>query len=131
MNLGMTLYVKNSLEAVEVYQKAFGLTLKEYAKFPDGTYLHAPLYKEDKEIFAICEADCGDLVKAIHSAASNKIVPIASHGINFDSEEELRNAYDILKEDGVVIRPLGSLPWDKCSADIVDKYGVCWYLVKW
>lgn len=131
MKIGMTLFVKNSLEAVELYQKAFGLTLREYAKFPDGTYMHAPLYRDNQEIFAICEADSGDLVKTIHNAASRNIVPIASHGIDFDTEEEVKKAYEILKEEGVVIRPLGQLPWDTCSADIVDKFGVCWYLLKW
>jgi len=64
-------------------------------------------------------------------AASDKVVPIASHGIDFDTEEELKKAYELLIEEGVVIRPLGKLPWDTLSADIVDKFGVCWYLLKW
>lgn len=131
MNLGMTLYLKNSLEAVELYQEAFGLTLGEYAKFPDGTYMHAPLLKDGKEIFAVCESPNCNIVNVIHEAASNKVVPIASHGIDFDTEDEVKKAYEMLKEEGVIIRPLGPLPWDTCSADIVDKFGACWYLIKW
>lgn len=132
MKLGMTLYIQNTIEAVELYKKAFGLTLGEgYAKFPDGTYMHAPMCKNGQEIFALSEAPTGSLVRSIHETASDKVVPIASHGIEFDTEEELKKAYELLIEEGVVIRPLGKLPWDTLSADIVDKFGVCWYLLKW
>lgn len=132
MKLGMTLYIQNSNEAVELYKEAFGFTLgDDNVKFPDGTYMHAPLCKDGEEIFAISEAPNGALVKAIHETASNKIIPIASHGIDFDTEEELKKAYEILTKEGIIIRPLGPLPWDTCSADIVDKFGVCWYLLKW
>ena len=61
---------------------------------------------------------------------SSKVVPIASHGIDFDTEEELKKAYELLIEGGMIIRPLGPLLWDALSADIVDKFGVCWYLLK-
>lgn len=93
--------------------------------------MHAPLYRNGAEIFAVCESQSEKLKKVILETAANKIIPIASHGIDFDTEEQIKKAYEMLKEEGVVIRPLGPLPWDTCSADIVDKFGVCWYLVKW
>lgn len=34
----------------------------------------------------------------------------------------------MLKEEGVVHRPLGPLLRDQYNADVVDKYGVYWYL---
>jgi uncharacterized glyoxalase superfamily protein PhnB len=33
-----------------------------------------------------------------------------------------------LAKEGRVLRPLGALPWTPRSADVVDRYGVCWYL---
>ena len=38
MQTGMTLYINHTLEAVELYQEAFGLSLGYNEKFPDGTY---------------------------------------------------------------------------------------------
>lgn len=29
---------------------------------------------------------------------------------------------------GVVLEPIGELPWSKCCATIIDKYGVCWWI---
>jgi len=51
-----------------------------------------------------------------------------SYGINFAHEAETRKAYDMLASEGHVLRPLGPLPWNACCADVVDKYGVYWYI---
>ncbi|HJD23378.1 MAG TPA: VOC family protein [Firmicutes bacterium] len=131
MMLGMTLYIKNSLEAVELYQEALGLTLgEEYVKFPDGTYMHAPMYRNGQFLFAVCESTNEALVRTVKETASQNIMPIASHGLDFDTVEEVEKAFELLSKEGVVIRPLGKLPWDTISTDLVDKFGVCWYLMK-
>ena len=46
MNLGATLYVKNSVEAVEFYIEAFRMILGYNAKNSDGSFLHAELLGE-------------------------------------------------------------------------------------
>ncbi len=51
-----------------------------------------------------------------------------SYGINLDNNEELDHAFKTLSNGGHVLRELGSLPWSPASADLVDKYGVCWYI---
>lgn len=128
MELGMTLYIKNTLEAVEFYKEAFGMTLGYNEKFPDGTYMHAELQKDGKTVFAVSEAENGELVAAMHEMLEKGISPTTSCGIGFGTEEEVRKAYDMLSAEGVVRRPLGSLPWSACSADVLDKYGVYWYI---
>lgn len=40
MKLGATLYIKNTVEAVEFYKEAFGMTLGYNERFPDGTFMH-------------------------------------------------------------------------------------------
>lgn len=45
MNLGATLYIKNTIEAVEFYKEAFGMTLGYNEKFPDGTPIYMQNYK--------------------------------------------------------------------------------------
>ncbi len=65
MNLGATLYVKNSIEAVEFYIEAFGMTLGYHAKNSDGSFLHAELLKGGKPIFAVSENNDEEIVRSM------------------------------------------------------------------
>ncbi|MBM6667985.1 VOC family protein [Lacrimispora saccharolytica] len=128
MQTGMTLYINHTLEAVEFYQEAFGLSLGYNEKFPDGTYMHAELQKNGVNVFAVSESKNNALVSAVHEFAKRGVSPTTSIGLKFDTEDEIKRAYDMLITEGVVCRPLGPLPWSVCSADVLDKYGVYWYL---
>jgi PhnB protein len=124
MNLGATLYVKNSVEAVEFYIEAFKMTLGYNVKNSDGSFLHAELLKGEESIFAVSENNDEEIVRSMLASKQ----PTMSYGINLINDDELYQAYKILVEGGHILRELGSLPWSPCSADIVDKYGVCWYI---
>ncbi|MCL2351362.1 MAG: VOC family protein [Firmicutes bacterium] len=130
MRLGATLYVKNSIEAVETYKKAFGLDLGSDAMtpvtYPDGTYLHAPLFRGGREIFDVSEETRND--KLLELLRSSDQRPISSIGINLASEQEVRKAFEILAKDGRIIGPLKSEPWCACCGEVVDKYGVNWFV---
>lgn len=54
--------------------------------------------------------------------------PTISLGVNLDNDEALERAFAVLAEGGHVLRPLGELHWSPRSADLIDKYGVCWYI---
>lgn len=124
MTLGATLYLVNSIEAVGFYCEAFGMTVGYNVKHDDGTYLHAELLKDDASVFAVSESDDEDTKHAMLQAKQ----PTMSLGINLNNDSELRHAYEALIKDGHALRLLGSLPWSPLSADVVDKFGVCWYL---
>ena len=124
MNLGGTLYVMNSAEAVEFYSEAFGMTVGYNVKNSDGSFLHAELLKGEQAIFAVSENNDEEIVRSMLASKQ----PTMSYGINLDNDAELNHAYKTLIEGGHILRELGSLPWSPCSADIVDKYGVCWYI---
>lgn len=128
MKLSATLYIKNTVEAIEFYKEAFGMTLGYNEKFSDGTYLHAALLKDGQEIFAISESRNEAFVDIILSSTLKKSRPTMSYGINFDCEEDVKKAYSMLAKDGKVLFPIGSLPWSSCCADVIDKYGVYWYI---
>lgn len=124
MNLGATLYLKGSVEAVEFYRDVFGMALGYHVRYDDGTFLHAELMKDGKSVFAVSEsADVG-----IAEAMLRSQRPTMSYGIDLVSEDELRHAYRLLSDGGKVLRPLGALPWSPCSADVIDRFGVCWYI---
>ena len=128
MKLGATLYIKNTVEAVEFYKEAFGMTLGYNEKFQDGTYMHAVLLRDGHEVFAVSESQNDDFVNAMLSSSLKESRPTMSYGINFDNEDEVRKAYSMLVQGGKVLFPLGSLPWSSCCADVVDKFGVYWYI---
>jgi PhnB protein len=124
MTLGATLYLRNSNDAVIYYMMAFNMTLGYNVKNPDGSYLHAELLKDGKSIFAVSETTDDEIRKVMLTTHW----PTMSYGINFDNDEELDFAYSVLCNGGHVLRPIGPLPWSPRSADIVDKFGVYWYI---
>lgn len=128
MKLGATLYIKNTIEAVEFYTEAFGMTLGYNEKNPDGTFMHAALLKDGQEIFAISESRNDSLVNIMLTSKLKDSRPTMSYGINFKNEDEVKKAYLMLEKEGKVLIPLDSLPWSSCCADVVDKYGVYWYI---
>lgn len=128
MKLGATLYIKGTIEAVEFYKEAFGMTLGYNEKFLDGTFMHAALLKDGEEIFAVSESQNDAFVDVMLSASLKEARPTMSYGINFENEEDVKKAYAILSVGGNVLLPLGALPWSACCAEVVDKFGVYWYI---
>lgn len=128
MKLGATLYIKNTLEAIEFYKEAFGMTMGYNDKFPDGTFIHAELLKDGHEVFAVSESQNDTFVNVMLTSSLKESRPTMSYGINFDNEDEVRKAYSMLSEGGKVLFPLGSLPWSSYCAEVIDKYGVYWYI---
>lgn len=124
MTLGATLYVRESGKAAAFYCEAFGLEIGYNSRNDDGTYIHAELEKKGVGIFALSESRDEAARKSMLAASQ----PVTSLGINLESEAELNHAYETLSREGHVLRPIGSLPWSPYSADVVDRYGVCWYL---
>lgn len=117
MKIGHGLYVKNSVDAVELYKKVFGLELGYHVKNPDGTYFHSELYKDGEEILDVIESPNGDI--------KEHTVQLAATLAN---ESEVQRAYVLLSEDGTIKIPIGPLPWSPCAADVIDKFGVWWYI---
>lgn len=124
MILGVTLYLRNSVEAVDFYKEAFGMTLGYHVRHSDGTFLHAELEKNGRCVFSVSESGDTAVAKALLAAQT----PPVNCGIDFDSEDEIRHAYVLLAEEGHVLRKPGPLPWSDYSADVVDKYGVSWFI---
>jgi PhnB protein len=124
MKLGATLYLRNSIDAVTYYMKAFKMTLGYNVKNPDGSYLHAELMKDGDSIFAVSESHD----EGIRKVMLNTQWPTMSYGINFDNEDDLNFAYSMLCNGGHILRSMGPLPWTPRAADVVDRFGVYWYI---
>lgn len=130
MKLGATVYVKNSFEAVERYKEAFGLTLGYHVIHDENDigqhFFHAELMHGEEVVFAVSEF--GNYYEDRHLSE----LPITRHtielGLCLGSEEAVKKAFSVLQESGDIVAPLGSTPWNACTAQIIDKYGVCWFI---
>lgn len=119
-------YVKNSLEAVENYCRAFGAEVTFEIKNADGTaYEHCELSVNGEPILAAAEASEPYDVSVIHKM---KLQTMTFNAFELGSPEAVKNALDVLCEGGVVIEEIHELPWSKCCATVIDKYGVCWWI---
>ena len=49
-------------------------------------------------------------------------------GEGFLALAEAKNPCDIDVVHKYKWEPIGELPWSKCCATIIDKYGVCWWI---
>ena len=115
--IGIGLYVNNSIEAVKIYQDAFGLTLGYHVLNDDGTFFHSELDKDGKPMLSV--------VQSFAPAGTNNPVQL---GVTFDDKKELLHAFELLKKAGAVTMDLCELPWSPCAAEVVDKFGIRWYL---
>ena len=118
-SFGIGIYVKNSKEAVDLYLRAFGLTLGYHVLNEDGSYFHSELLDGEQEALSVVEAP-QDSPKPVGN-------PIEL-GRTFHTEEALRQAFALLKEGGHVKMEIRELPWSPCAASVTDRFGVNWYL---
>lgn len=114
----MQMYVKGSVQAVGLYQKAFHAEI--LCLYPDerGGYMHAELNAHG-QILAVSEL--GDQ-------------PVAGNTMQFcfhfgeGGEEHVKNAYEVLKEGAVVYDSIGPCGYSPCMCSLTDKFGVSWCL---
>lgn len=119
-------YVMNSLEAVETYCRAFGAQVTFEIKNADKTaYEHCELSVNGEGILAAAEAPEPYDVSVIHRL---KLQTMTFNAFELGSPEAVKHALDVLSDGGVVVEQIHELPWSKCCATVIDKYGVCWWL---
>lgn len=127
MKIGFQLYLRDSVEAVAFYQRAFGATLGHSVQNPDGTFMHAELHVDGTLLLAVSEAN-NAFAQADMARYSATTYPAMNFCVTLESEQAVRHAYEALAEGGNILHPLGPLPWSACCANVVDRFGVFWYL---
>ena len=126
-SFGVGISVNCIEEAVAFYTKVFGLELNGIDLFPQGhpncgQYMHAEMWKDGKHLF-----DIQGLSEAKRGFDARK--QLISFGAYFENETELREAFDLLREGGIVKDPFGTVePWSPCCATVIDKYGITWWI---
>lgn len=119
-------YVKNSFEAAEMYCNAFGAEITRAFINDTGTaYEHCELSVNGEGILALAEAKNPCDIELVHKM---KWETMTFNAFEIGSEEAVYKAFDVLSNGGVVLEPIHALPWSKCCATIIDKFGVCWWI---
>jgi len=112
------MYIKGSKEAVKYYQQAFDAKLVSEYKNGDGSYLHAEL-DAFGQVLAISEVtddkNSGNTMQFCFHFDESKI-------------ETVKKAYEILKDGGEIISPLGPCFYSSLMFALIDKFGVNWCL---
>jgi mRNA interferase MazF len=125
-------YIKGSLEAVELYKKAFNLnpSPEMTAYNDDGTYEHISLMYGEKEIIAVAE-DANDLHD--DNLTKNKLPVMAFNVSGLGTREAVDHAYFILSAEARINEnPNGPAApgWDDEGNaywfSLMDKFGVYW-----
>ena len=104
-------YVKNSVEAARHYCDAFGAKItREFWNADGNAYEHCELSVNGEGFLALAEAKNPCDVALVHRLKWETMT------------------FDVLSDGGVVLQPVGALPWNPCNATVIDKYGVCWWI---
>ena len=119
-------YVQNSVEAARHYCDAFGAEITRAFWNADHTaYEHCELSVNGEGFLALAEAKNPCDVSLVHQL---KWETMTFNVFEMGSEAAVRHAFDVLQDGGVVLQPIGALPWNPCNAPVIDRYGVCWWI---
>lgn len=76
-------------------------------------------------ILAVAGAAQSYDVNVIHCM---KLQTMTFNAFELGSTDAFKNALDVLSEDSIIIEKIHELPWSKCFATVIDRYGVCWWI---
>ena len=127
MKIGLQAYLHGSRAAVDFYQKAFDATLGYHERNSDGTFMHAELYVDGELLLALSESN-NEIAKENKMKYSATTYPAMNFSVNLKDEQAVKKAYAVLQEEANILYPLGSLPWSTCCANLIDKFGIFWYI---
>lgn len=112
----MQVFVKNSVEAVEVYRKAFNAELLCAYPYESGGYMHAELNAYG-QVIAVSEIE--------ETQVTGNTMMFCFH-MGEGCEEQVLQAFEVLKDSAEKIDPPGPCGFSSCKFNLVDKYGVYW-----
>ena len=117
-------------DALHLYEKAFGGTIScliTYREADDPMYNHL-LNEDQRDWIYHAELKLGDQRIIM---CDNITVPFQTSYATFltimcDTEEDVRKAYEVMKEGSQTIYPMEETAYSSCRVVFVDRYGIRW-----
>ena len=104
-------------EAFELYRQALGATLLHHSIPPDGGDIYMLISIGGTEVLLTPAASTADSINNLMTCE-----------VHFETETDLRHAYDVLCREGRDASLQGPYPWAKILALVTDKFGIDWAL---
>ena len=125
-------------DAIELYVKAFGAVVKSKYLASDANPKDWQAKEEEKDLVyhseikigrqTIMIADNSDAVGVGKQAMSGNSFMIDLL-VQFDSDEELKAAYEILSDGATITSPMCSQTYCSLTCALIDKFGGRWQLM--
>jgi len=133
------IFAGQTAQAMTLYEKAFGARVKERLTYSDMNPADAitEVKDEHKDFIGYSELVIGGQVIPLYddsNAAENSTavsgnVCLTDLLVHFDSDDELKEAYDILSEGATIIAPLYTQTYCSLTCALIDKFGGRWQLM--
>ena len=126
MRIGPQVYVRGSIEAAELYCKAFNAEISFQIKNEEDPaniqYAHCELSVDGEVFLALSEAppECDTSPKTAWQTMAFNVC--------LGNEAAVRRAFEALSEGGTVIDGPGPCDWNAFCSNLIDKYGVFWWI---
>ncbi len=127
MNVQTYLFFRGDCrEAIELYQRALGMTTSFLQTYGDGAPRPIPEGWEDKVFHATVKF--GESVVNFNDTHPHEQLPFGGFAMlaHLDSAAEAEKVFDELKVGGEVVMPIQSTPWAPRYGIVRDRFGVTW-----
>jgi len=132
-------FAGQAAQAMTLYEKAFGAKVIKKFTYADMNPADAVSVVKDehKEMIGYSEIEIRGQIISLYddSDAADKRTAVSGNAclidllVHFDSDEELKTAYEILSEDATIIMPLYSQTYCSLTCALIDKFGGRWQLM--
>jgi PhnB protein len=107
-------------EVIDLYQKAFNLVIDWQGKDEDTGRIYHTEAHIDNQRLRLSDGGTG----SDETKTDSLFLAIV-----FDTTEEVEKAFNILKEDGVIIQTPHKPDFATCMSEVKDKFGFKWFLM--
>jgi len=134
------LFRRNCNEAIALYEKAFGATIRQKITFGEAADMgficqpgeeNCVFYSELQlgDRFISMADDSNDILKNVSSEINKPTLALANLLVHFNTREELDTCYEVLQEGVTILTPLESSPICTGYIMLIDKFGKNWELM--
>jgi len=122
----------NCKEAIELYKKVFNidvLCMFENSDANPNDYISDAKYAEHVYHSEVMLGNTRLMMSDISEENEHTLGNSLSVVVTFDTANEVKKAYDLLKDDAITLAPMQSTTYSSCFVSLIDKFGMRWELM--